>query len=110
MHLRHILTKIMNLQLTHTRKMHSIVALLLRCLKANMQRIDLIKVSSVRQHSGCKKQVSRKQCERHSLIYSPSVHARKKPQLPPQHMPYSLHYKPILKWTPGETLETSTVL
>lgn len=92
MHLRHILTKTMNLQLTHTRKMHSIVALLLRCLKANMQRIDLIKVSSVRQHSWCKKQVSRKQCERHPLTYSAYAHIRKTPQMPPQHLPHSLHY------------------
>lgn len=62
-----------------------------------MQKINLIKVSSVRQHSRCKKQVSRKQCEHHSLTYSASVHTRKKPQLPPRHLPHGLHYKPKLK-------------
>lgn len=41
--------------------------------------------------------MSRKQCEHHSLTYSASVHARKKPRLPPRHLPHSLHYKPKLK-------------
>lgn len=61
-----------------------------------MQRIDLIKVSSVRKHSRCKKQVSREQHEHHSFTYSASVHTRKKTWLPPQHLPHSLHYKPKL--------------
>lgn len=41
--------------------------------------------------------MSRKQCEHHSLPYSASVHTRKKPRLPPQHLPHSLYYKPKLK-------------
>lgn len=42
-------------------------------------------------------QVSRKQCEHHSLTHSASEHTRKTPRLPPRHLPHDLHYKPTLK-------------
>ncbi|CAD7690827.1 unnamed protein product [Nyctereutes procyonoides] len=74
----------MNLQLTHTRKMHSISS-----TTAPMPQGKYVENRF--------NQSLKKQCEHHSLTYSASVHARKKPRLPPRHLPHSLHYKPKLK-------------
>lgn len=97
MHLRPILTKTMNLQLTHTRKMHRI-----RSTTAPMPQGKYVE-NRFNQSLKCKGSTVgvRNRCPENSVMvillpYSASA-TLGKPGLPPRHLPHSLHYKPKLK-------------
>lgn len=74
-----VLTQEMNLQLTSTLKRVLLAVILLLLLKGNVQRINLVKISTVNLHSMCNKQVTQKwrECQVPYVVIFIMTHSNK---------------------------------